>query len=199
MKKRLIPIFGALSMLVCSPSYGAYFLDIGEIGGNVVASGSGSINLAALTFSLSSSTSSSTMPSGALVIVGSGPYSLFNGVSGPSNFGTGGLDFADSNTGGLVAIWGQTTQLAVPLTYVSGSNLGVSTSTWNNSTFASLGLTPGTYVWNWGRESSADSFTVRIGAVPEPATWAMMLFGFGFIGSALRSAKRRQKVAVSFA
>lgn len=34
--------------------------------------------------------------------------------------------------------------------------------------------------------------------VPEPATWAMMLFGFGFVGSALR-AKRRQKLAMSFA
>ena len=30
------------------------------------------------------------------------------------------------------------------------------------------------------------------GAVPEPATWAMMLVGFGAVGGALR---RRQKVA----
>lgn len=29
-------------------------------------------------------------------------------------------------------------------------------------------------------------------AVPEPATWAMMLIGFGFVGGAMRSAKRRQ-------
>lgn len=29
------------------------------------------------------------------------------------------------------------------------------------------------------------------GAVPEPATWAMMLPGFGAIGFAVRSAKRR--------
>tara|TARA_R110000782_G_scaffold268393_1_gene364779 strand:- start:35721 stop:36416 length:696 start_codon:yes stop_codon:yes gene_type:complete len=33
-------------------------------------------------------------------------------------------------------------------------------------------------------------------AIPEPATWAMMLAGFGAIGFAMR---RRQKVAVSFA
>lgn len=37
------------------------------------------------------------------------------------------------------------------------------------------------------------------GAVPEPTTWAMMLLGFGFIGGAMRSAKRRQKVTVSYA
>ncbi|NTZ43843.1 PEP-CTERM sorting domain-containing protein [Altererythrobacter sp. SALINAS58] len=36
-------------------------------------------------------------------------------------------------------------------------------------------------------------------AVPEPTTWAMMLLGFGFIGGAMRSAKRRQKVTVSYA
>lgn len=35
-------------------------------------------------------------------------------------------------------------------------------------------------------------------AVPEPATWAIMLLGFAFIGGAMRTAKRRQKVAVSY-
>ena len=34
------------------------------------------------------------------------------------------------------------------------------------------------------------------GAVPEPATWAMMLLGFGAVGSAMR---RRSKVSVRFA
>lgn len=38
-----------------------------------------------------------------------------------------------------------------------------------------------------------------IGAVPEPATWAMMLLGFGFVGGAMRVAKRRQNIAVSYA
>jgi hypothetical protein len=33
--------------------------------------------------------------------------------------------------------------------------------------------------------------TTGVSAVPEPATWAMMLLGFGAIGGALRSAKRR--------
>jgi hypothetical protein len=32
--------------------------------------------------------------------------------------------------------------------------------------------------------------------VPEPAAWAMMLAGFGLVGSAMR---RRSKVAVTFA
>ena len=35
-------------------------------------------------------------------------------------------------------------------------------------------------------------------AVPEPATWAMMLLGFGAVGAGMRSARRR-KVAFAFA
>lgn len=39
-------------------------------------------------------------------------------------------------------------------------------------------------------------FSVVTSAVPEPATWAMMIFGFGAVGASMR---RRRKVAVSFA
>ena len=38
--------------------------------------------------------------------------------------------------------------------------------------------------------------TLSAGGVPEPAAWAMMLAGFGLVGSAMR---RRSKVAVTFA
>jgi hypothetical protein len=33
-------------------------------------------------------------------------------------------------------------------------------------------------------------------AVPEPATWAMLIAGFGFVGAA---ARRRRNVAVTYA
>ena len=38
----------------------------------------------------------------------------------------------------------------------------------------------------------------QIGAVPEPATWAMMLLGFGFVGGAVRSAKLKQKTTIAY-
>lgn len=46
--------------------------------------------------------------------------------------------------------------------------------------------------------AALDSVSVSA-AVPEPATWAMMLIGFGFVGAAVRSARRRQKLTVRFA
>jgi PEP-CTERM motif len=74
--------------------------------------------------------------------------------------------------------------VAVPLDYVSGAALGTSTATFAGATIASLGLTPGSYVWSWGSGPTADTFTLDIvagagvgAAVPEPATWATMLLG----------------------
>lgn len=43
---------------------------------------------------------------------------------------------------------------------------------------------------NSGAGSLGGSITIRQAAVPEPATWAMMLIGFGAVGFAMR---RRQK------
>jgi len=40
------------------------------------------------------------------------------------------------------------------------------------------------------------TLSIASGAVPEPAAWAMMLAGFGLVGTAMR---RRQKMAVTFA
>jgi hypothetical protein len=43
------------------------------------------------------------------------------------------------------------------------------------------------------------SATPGNGAVPEPATWAMLLLGFGLVGGALRSRKRREQLTVRYA
>lgn len=47
------------------------------------------------------------------------------------------------------------------------------------------------------RQVSFDAARVPGGVVPEPATWAMMIGGFGLVGGALR--RRRGKIAVNFA
>ena len=63
-------------------------------------------------------------------------------------------------------------------------------SVYSDATFATLGLIPGVYVWNWGSGAHADTFRIDIIAgsgaspVPEPSTWAMILAGFAGLGYA---------------
>ena len=60
----------------------------------------------------------------------------------------------------------------VPSGYGSGNPLS-DTATYSGQTFATLGVTPGTYVWSWG-EGPNQNFTLNILAtpvtVPEPAS-----------------------------
>jgi hypothetical protein len=73
----------------------------------------------------------------------------------------------------------------VPAGYVSGHALS-DTATWDNATFASLGVTPGTYKWTWGTGAHADS-----AVIPEPSTWALMALGFTGLGVAGWRSRRR--------
>lgn len=57
---------------------------------------------------------------------------------------------------------------------------------------------PGTYIGEYGSKLTV-SLVDSVNAVPEPATWAMMIGGFGMVGGAMRSARRKRKVSVSYA
>ena len=72
----------------------------------------------------------------------------------------------------------------MPQGYVSGAALS-SSSTWNNAIFASLGVTPGTYVWRWGTGLENQNFTLIIGGagVPDGGS-TVSLLGFGLLGLA---------------
>ena len=112
-------------------------------------------------------------------------------ISGPTDFGPGAGLVGSSGAGDAIGVDGGNGQIWVPDGYVSGSALS-SGAVWHNQTFASLGVTPGTYVWIWGQGPTADSFTLSIG-VPEPATWAMMICGMLGLGAVLR--RRRMAAA----
>jgi VPDSG-CTERM motif len=73
----------------------------------------------------------------------------------------------------------------VPEGYVSGQALSDSI-TFNNATFASLGLEPGTYVWSWGTGLPNQNFTLRIGGagVPDGGS-TVSLLGFALLGLAV--------------
>lgn len=162
--------FAFATALLCAsaPSFAAYTLQVSEVGGNVVAQGSGTLNTTSLTTNgVAGGYNALVFPSGGAIFVG--PEIANNThnwvtISGPSSIGSGGaLVIADSGSGDKVGVQVGST-LVVPDTYVSGAPL-LSESTWNAATFASLGLTPGQYVWTWGSGANADSFTLRIGLV----------------------------------
>ncbi len=183
--------------IAAAPASAAYVVDITQVGNDVFVTGSGSINLAGL-----GNPGGGTTPIDAVLgasfgylHVGSSPDQAYSGtVTGPSNFGTnvtGGYTVATSATGDVVGFNVQNDQtgtrfIIVPNGYVSGTDLGTSTATYEDETFADLHLIAGTsYTWTWGTGQNLDSFTVnveQVAAVPEPSTWAMMIFGFAGVG-----------------
>jgi hypothetical protein len=150
--------------LCAPPAQAGYIVDLTQAGGNVVATGSGTLDLAGLTF-----LGSVTFPFGGLVFpvagqiaVGSTPLSfdVYGGpATGPTSFGGGGETLASSGSGDNVGIAGPEEELFVPAGYTSGNPL-LSSATWDGQTLASLGVTPGVYVWTWGPVAADDSFTL---------------------------------------
>lgn len=173
---------------LAGPAQAGYVVTLQQEGANVVASGSGPIDLTGLTFVVSDKL---LHPAVTADISGieTGPTGFttgdaYNGTSGPLNFGSGGQNDADSGGGDFVGIANSTGNLLVPSGYISDSPLS-DTATYDNQTFTSLGVTPGVYEWTWGRGAN-QNFTLDIvaGAVPEPSTWAMALLGFAGLGYA---------------
>jgi hypothetical protein len=147
----------------------AYIVTLQEVGSNVVANGSGAINLTGLTFI--GSADSNPGITAALGLIDTGPFAtsidVYQGFTGPTDFGSGLGSSPNTASGDFVGISGVGLQLFVPLNYVSGAALSDS-MTFNNATFASLGVTPGTYVWTWGTGLENQNFTLVIGGAGVP-------------------------------
>jgi hypothetical protein len=156
-----------------------YVVTLQQVGPNVVATGSGALDLTGLTLFTNNTSSGEVYPSSGTILTGAPASSVsdYLGPTGPITFGSGGASFANSGTGGLVGIINSGV-LAVPVGYVSNSLLS-DTATYNSKTINSLGATPGIYEWTWG--SGADqNFTLDV--VPEPATWlAAALVAIGLV------------------
>lgn len=184
---------------MASPAMAAYTVTFEQVGNNLVATGSGSLNLGSLTFQGTFDGGGFARPDEGTLVVGSGTFDVYvnSNSSGNFSFGTGSGGNGFASTGQAFGIFPVQPcfdffrpcnyNVIVPQGYVSGTVAGVSTTTWLNTSFASFGLTPGDSVYAFGQGATSDTFTVRVGsAVPEPSTWAMMLLGFGGIGIAVR-------------
>jgi hypothetical protein len=179
------------TFLLARPTAQAGFIVmLAEQGPNVVATGNGAIDLTGLV-----KFSSGTINPGAGINpnygyfggAGGGLLDFYLAISGPLSFGTGGLIFASSSSGSAVGVSLAFHAVFVPLGYTSNGSLS-DISTYNNASFSSLGVTPGTYDWTWGNGAN-QTFTLQIGPAGVPdqgSTISLLLPGLAALFSAIR-------------
>lgn len=195
--------------LTISPLQAAYVINVTQSGSDVVASGSGSLNLTALMLTGVGPFQGEVVVTNAVVVeqlLGVGVFNpattFFGLLTGPTSFATTTPEsfFPSSSSGTLVVLDAQSSgQVAVGVIagYVSGTAMS-GTSTWNNTTIAGLGLTPGTYIYTWGTGGTADSLTLQIGPPPPPPTpipssiYLLTIGMAGILGWQMLLARRRQ-------
>jgi hypothetical protein len=150
------------------PAQAGYTVTLQQVGPNVVATGSGPLDLTGLTFLMHGTAEPIIKAANPAFILTGAVLGLdiYERITGPTSFGSGDQFFADSGGGNPVGMRISDMTLGVPRGYVSGAALS-SNATWNNATLATLGVTPGTYVWTWGTGAN-QNFTLKILAAVQP-------------------------------
>ena len=146
-------------LLSVRPVQAGYTVTLRQVGPDVVATGSGAIDLHGLTFS-----------------GGSGIAAYYIGHTiGPTSFG--GFPLSSSvitvSSGNFARIATRSIYefvLRVPQGYVSGIALS-GRATYSDASLVTLGVTPGTYKWTWGTGAN-QNFTLQI-KTPLPARTAI--------------------------
>ena len=162
-------MFGAVtgSLFSVRPAEAGYTVTLQQVGPDIIATGRGAIDLTGLTFI---STTGDNFPGiePVLGLIATGPFATrtdgYQGFTGPTNFGSGLVSSPNTASGDFVEMSAVGLQLFVPLNYVSGAALSDS-MTFNDATFATLGVTPGIYEWTWGPGAN-QNFTLVIPGVP---------------------------------
>ena len=200
--KRIIdPTALGVAMLIggipLSPAAQAgYVVTLKEMGSDVVATGSGPIDLTGLSSRFNLSVNSQIIPSDAVIATGQpDSVTVYSGSTGPTVFGSGDQTLADSSSGNLVGIIGLNDDVITPVGYASGDPLS-NNATYLNHTFADLKVTPGTYKWTWG-DGENQNFTLIVGPgpgdvlIPEPTS--IGLLGMALSGLMLMGTIRRAR------
>jgi hypothetical protein len=165
-----------------------YIVTLTQVGPNVVATGSGAIDLTGLTSFGSPFASPELFPAHGIIGTGpSGTIDFYSGLSGPFSFGPGDAAFPSSTSGDSVFLEDFGLDVDVPQGYVSGTSLS-SSATFDSATLASLGVTPGTHTWTWN--SGANSFVLQVPVAPTPEPSSLLLMGTGLLAWLWRARKQ---------
>ena len=163
--KPTLAIALAIVLLSVRAAEAGYTVTLQQVGPNVVATGSGAIDLTGLTLEGRGGRDHPGIdPLGGTIATGrvvSG-IDIYQGFTGPTSFGSGLGSDPTTASGDFVEMADR--QLVVPLNYVSDTPLSDS-MTFNNATLDTLGVTPGTYVWTWGTGANQNFTLVIPGAV----------------------------------
>lgn len=177
MLRKLLAILGVftLSIWAVPPAQASAIINVEQVGPDVVATITGSINREGLTFSYAYTYNQVGIIAGAdnfdgLIGVGeSTTVAIYYYVSEHHDFSNSPLYFhATSNTGGHFQIrevnYSDQASLMLPYNYVSNDPIN-SSSTWAGNTIASMGLISGTYIYNLG---NGETITLNIAQGPAP-------------------------------
>ncbi len=162
--KKLSLLAVLLLVLTCTAASAAVIVEIRQDGANVTATATGSLNVS----SPISSGTATVLP--IIFYNNANDFSYVVGIGGGSSATAFTFPFAtttplntvaidqlsDSNTGGPVGV-GSGGVLYTPVGYVSDDPIN-SSSTWNNTTLQALGLSPGSYLFDY----TTDSITFNV-------------------------------------
>lgn len=193
-------LFGLIILIGLGMSPGAradVVMTLEQVGSNVVATGSGTLDLTGLTYAGTYNGAAEVYPAAGDLLEGNGgTFDIYQGITSVNgSFGTGAETLASTSTGDPLGVGGANSYIFVSQSYVSGTALS-STATFDNTTLAALGVTAGIYTWTWGGTGPADdSITLYAGvpapsSTPEPAS--LLLSGLGLFAG-LGAAKLRRK------
>jgi hypothetical protein len=162
----------------------AYTVSLQQEGSDVVATGAGTLDTTDLGQGVTDTDQARMSPMSGSILTGPATTTnlgVFSGITGPTSFGSGSSEGADSGSGDPVGILAGA-GLVTPQEYLSGSALS-STATWANQTFTSLGVTAGSYTWSWGSGTHSDFFSLDIiegaAVVPEPSSILLLALPLG--------------------
>ena len=181
----------AAPLLLSNTAQGGYIISVSEIGSNVIAQGSGDLDLTGLTGpGLGADSPRVDGSTGTIVIGASAGIDVYGGAIPPTSFGTGLSTAATSGVGDIVGIAGIIGNIGVPVGFTGGS-LSPSSATWTGTSIFALGLTPGSYHWTWGTGVD-QAFEVNIGPTVVPEAGESLVVLCGLSGLLLGSRRRKR-------